>query len=543
MHESRRRGQGAREASTGGWKLAVFVRSLLIVPAVLIGLPVLDAAAATEPHAARPPAHEAGLADGGAAAPLQLAQAGDVEIYIDEYGRRVVVDAYTGEVLGIERPGTYRDRNQDYRRALRQRQLRRSYQDGNYYDPNADVPYRPRAYRNGLPVEEDPAYSREPMPEAPQYAYPDAPDEVYPEAPRAYPDPRTAERKPIERRPLDATPPGNPARLDTGNQPGDRSASIDPYPSIENRDSTGAIEPAQPEPGPAQPGAAQPSISFGARDEVAALQILLDRKGASPGVIDGRFGSNVDKALVAYRDITGDNLRSIDTAKIKEELAATGGDPFTSYTITPEDAAGPYVASVPEDYGAKAKLDRLSYTSVSEALAERFHMDEAFLKALNPGANFGRPGTVIKVANIGMPVSGQVTRIIADKAKKQVRAFDASGKLLAAYPATIGSSDTPSPSGTHIVSRVAFDPEYTYNPKLNFKQGDNDKVLRIPPGPNGPVGSIWIALDKPTYGIHGTPEPSKIGKTESHGCVRLTNWDAAELAKMVKSGTEVVFLD
>ena len=198
---------------------------------------------------------------------------------------------------------------------------------------------------------------------------------------------------------------------------------------------------------------------------------------------------------------------------------------------------------MPADYGHKAKLDRLSFTSVSEMLAERFHMDEAYLKALNPDAVFGRPGTVIKVANIGADVETPVTRIIADKARKQVRAYDASGKLVVAYPATIGSSDTPSPTGTHEVARIAFNPEYTYNPNVNFKQGDNDKILTIPPGPNGPVGSIWIALSKPTYGIHGTPDPSKIGKTESHGCVRLTNWDAAELAKLVKPGVTVQFVD
>jgi len=124
-----------------------------------------------------------------------------------------------------------------------------------------------------------------------------------------------------------------------------------------------------------------------------------------------------------------------------------------------------------------------------------------------------------------------------------VRAYDENGDLIVAYPATIGSADTPSPSGVHKVTRVAFDPDYTYNPNLNFKQGDNTSILKIPPGPNGPVGSIWIALDKPTYGIHGTPEPSKIGKTESHGCVRLTNWDAQELARMVKPEVVVEFWD
>ena len=286
-----------------------------------------------------------------------------------------------------------------------------------------------------------------------------------------------------------------------------------------------------------------PPSSFRRAQDVADLQVLLDRKGASPGVIDGRLGSNVDKALAAYREITGQHLEATYTEAINEALAESGGDAFMSYTITPEDAAGPFVASVPADYSHKAKLDRLSFTSVPEMLAERFHMDEAYLKALNPDAEFGRPGTIIKVANIGANIKTPVDHIVADKAKKQVRAYDASGKLVVAYPATIGSSDTPSPSGTHEVARIAINPEYTYNPNVNFKQGDNDQILTIPPGPNGPVGSVWIALSKPTYGIHGTPDPSKIGKTESHGCVRLTNWDAAELAKLVKPGVAVEFAD
>ncbi|MGN6548970.1 MAG: L,D-transpeptidase, partial [Pararhizobium sp.] len=193
--------------------------------------------------------------------------------------------------------------------------------------------------------------------------------------------------------------------------------------------------------------------------------------------------------------------------------------------------------------GAKAKLEQLSYTSVSEMLAERFHMDEAYLKSLNPGAVFGRPGTVIKVANVGSDAATPVARIEANKATKQVRAYDASGKLVVAYPATIGSTDTPSPSGTVTVERIARNPEYTYNPKINFTQGNNKKILRIPPGPNGPVGNMWIALSKPTYGFHGTPDPSMIGKSNSHGCVRLTNWDANELARLIKPGVTVQFID
>ena len=232
---------------------------------------------------------------------------------------------------------------------------------------------------------------------------------------------------------------------------------------------------------------------FSGRGDVAGLQVLLDRMGASPGVIDGHFGSNVDNALAAYRDITGQNLHRPTPRSSRKPWPRPAA--IRSRRIDHGGGCGrAVVASVPADYGRKAKLERLSYTSVSEMLAKRFHMDEDYPKALNPDAVFGRPGTVVKVANIGTDVQTPVSRIIADKAKKQVRAYDASGKLVAAYPATIGSSDTPSPTGIHEVARIAFNPEYTYNPNINFKQGDNDKILTIPPGPNGPVGSIWIAL-------------------------------------------------
>jgi lipoprotein-anchoring transpeptidase ErfK/SrfK len=277
--------------------------------------------------------------------------------------------------------------------------------------------------------------------------------------------------------------------------------------------------------------------------EITALQVFLDREGFSPGVIDGKKGSNVTKAIEAWQQATGETLDPNNTEDILERLRFSGGLPIISYTITAADAAGPYVASIPEDYAHKAALPHLSFTATSEMLAEKFHMDEAYLRELNPGVDFSVPGTTIKVIEPGQMKKGKVARIVADKYRKQVFAYDDAGALIAAYPATIGSSDTPSPSGTVEVSRIAFDPGYTYNPKINFKQGENDKVLTLQPGPNGPVGTVWIALSKPTYGIHGTPEPSKIGKTQSHGCVRLTNWDATELAKMVSVGTTVEFLD
>jgi len=334
--------------------------------------------------------------------------------------------------------------------------------------------------------------------------------DAFPEAPRAG----------IERRDLNPT---------TGTVP--TRPKIIEVPTLE--------EPSQVEQ-TAKPVPKTPALS---KAQVTALQVYLDRNGVSPGVIDGRMGSNVNKALDSWFEATGERIDPADTDLIVSRLASDGGLAFATYTISAEDAAGPFIASIPSDYAEKARLERLAYTSTVEMLAERFHMDEAYLKALNPGVDFTLPGSQIKVVATGQKKTGVVTRIVADKARKQVRAYDASGKLLAAYPATIGSSDTPSPSGDVTIERVAHNPGYTYNPKINFKQGDNDKILQVPPGPNGPVGTMWIALSKPTYGIHGTPEPSAIGKTQSHGCVRLTNWDAEELAGMVTPGVSVSFID
>ncbi|RUV42990.1 MAG: hypothetical protein EOQ55_28905 [Mesorhizobium sp.] len=453
---------------------------------------------------------------------LLLAQDGNIDIYYDARGNRVLVDADTGKVIAIQPPQTRLDRRA-LRRQLRMQELGRApvEDDDRYYldDPDDMARFRRRQLdENGRyippPVDDYDSNSGNSV-----EAYPPAPNDegyatTYPEAPRS----DTIKREPLN------------------------EASIEPHPG------QGDVLQVNPETQAALPpdtggkATVDPSLSLGVRQDVAELQVLLDRAGASPGVIDGRFGSNVDKALAAYNQITGSNLKSTDSAAIKAALAQSGGDAFASYTITPEDVAGPYVASIPEDYSQKAKLDRMGYTSVTEALAERFHMDEGYLKSINKGLDFNRPGTIIKVANFGQVVSTPVARIVADKDKKEVFAYDAGGKLVAAYPATIGSADTPSPTGIHTVSRIALDPNYTYNPSINFKQGQNDKILTIPPGPNGPVGSVWIALDKPTYGIHGTPDPSKIGKTESHGCVRLTNWDARELAKLVSPGVTVEFV-
>ena len=333
----------------------------------------------------------------------------------------------------------------------------------------------------------------------------------------------------IQRQPLDNQPvPG--AQGQQANPSGNDYASIDPQ---------------QGTPDIVRKPAAEPVINLKGKSkmEITALEVFLSRQGVSPGAIDGRMGGNVTKAVYAYQQMTGQTLDPKNTDAILEQLRMSGGMPIINYTITAADAAGPYVASIPEDYAAKSQMPSLGYTSTTEMLAERFHMDEGYLKELNPGVDFTVPGNTIKVVNTGPAKTGTVAKILADKGRKQVFAYDATGTLIAAYPASIGSTDTPSPSGTVTVERVAFNPGYTYNPKINFKQGANDKILDIPPGPNGPVGTVWMALSKPTYGIHGTPEPSKIGKSQSHGCVRLTNWDATELAKMVKPGVVVEFVD
>ncbi|MDF3855974.1 L,D-transpeptidase family protein [Paracoccus sp. P2] len=274
----------------------------------------------------------------------------------------------------------------------------------------------------------------------------------------------------------------------------------------------------------------------------AKVQILLDRAGISPGVVDGWRGGMSESAIMAFQRRSGLPMTGRMDHAVWELLQGYAAAPLTTtYTITEEDAAG-LVDRIPPDYAEKAAMTSQGYTSVLEKLAERFHMDEKFLAKLNPGARF-QPGETIHATVPAKPIRATVTRIIVDKETRRVAAYDAKGNMVADYPATVGSSDTPSPHGNHVVDAVALNPTYTYNPHRNFKQGENDRVLIIPPGPNGPVGNVWIDLSEPTYGIHGTATPSQLFLNQSHGCVRLTNWDAWELAHMVKPKvTTVEFL-
>ncbi|MGE0666500.1 MAG: L,D-transpeptidase family protein [Sphingomonadales bacterium] len=274
------------------------------------------------------------------------------------------------------------------------------------------------------------------------------------------------------------------------------------------------------------------------------VQVLLDGQDFSPGVIDGYFGDNVAKALAAWEQANGLEPDGRLDQAAWDRLSADGAPVFTRYTITEDDLKGPYVDEVPADYAEMAKMERVSFTGADEMLAERFHMDIKLMHLLNPEADFGKAGTELAVAALRQrPDKGMAEKVTISKSAASLRALGADGKVLAFFPVTVGSDQLPSPAGAHKVKVVVHDPDYSYRPEVNFKQGGNTENLRIPPGPNGPVGTVWIGLDKPTYGIHGTAEPSPVGKHFSHGCARLTNWDAETLAAMVKPGVAVVFED
>lgn len=275
---------------------------------------------------------------------------------------------------------------------------------------------------------------------------------------------------------------------------------------------------------------------------IARAQILLDRANFSPGVIDGLGGDNTRQAIAAFEKAANLPQDGVLDAEVFQRLTTgDAGKVMTDYTLTAPDLAGPFIGQVPSDLQAMSKLTTVGYATPLEALAEKFHMTEGLLRALNPGVDFGKAGQTIIVAAVAQTdLAGDVARIVVDKTERSVRAYDADNKLLAFYPATIGSSARPAPSGDLTVVGVAPEPNYTYDPdRVSYDRGDR-KVI-VPAGPNNPVGSVWIDLSRDTYGIHGTPDPSKVGKTFSSGCVRLTNWDAEQLASRVKPGVRVVF--
>jgi lipoprotein-anchoring transpeptidase ErfK/SrfK len=297
------------------------------------------------------------------------------------------------------------------------------------------------------------------------------------------------------------------------------SATIAP---AEPSPTTGSPEPQSSPSAPASPAAR-------GGEDALRLQVLLDRAHFSPGEIDGQGGANTRRAQAAYEK---------DGGRIAD-LLRDGAPTLVSVTISPDDVAGPFV-KVPQDMLEKAKLKTLGYGSALEALGEKFHASPKLLRRLNPNARFAA-GEEIQVPNVARSnAPGSAATVVVDQSDSSVVALDGAGKVLARFPATMGSEHDPLPLGKWKITGIRRNPTFFYNADLFWDADEKHAKAKIAPGPNNPVGVVWIDLSKEHYGIHGTPEPSTIGKTESHGCIRLTNWDVLQLADMVKAGTPAV---
>jgi lipoprotein-anchoring transpeptidase ErfK/SrfK len=320
---------------------------------------------------------------------------------------------------------------------------------------------------------------------------------------------------------------------------------------------------------------------------IMQLQIVLERQGFGPGVIDGKTGLSTQNALAGYQEANGLDVTGTFDDATRTSLQQSLTVPATRVITIPESWASIRFEPVPEEPEDQAKMTQLGYASIDEKLAERFHTTVDVLAQLNPG---GRPATAgatptplprptasssgtpaplfhagqqVRVPNIdaarldpagddeawrrtlaSLAVSSaqpKVARIVVSKSKGTLKAYDKADKLVALFTVTSGSRRDPLPLGEWGINGVSKNPPFAYNPELFWDVPDHEEKQQLPPGPNGPVGVVWIDLTKEHYGIHGTPEPQTIGRSQSHGCVRLTNWDAARLAQMVSGSTKVLF--
>lgn len=276
---------------------------------------------------------------------------------------------------------------------------------------------------------------------------------------------------------------------------------------------------------------------------VVKAQVLLDRANISSGEINGRYSPRLEEAIAAFAEIHKLPADTQWSRAFWDVLTSEAIVPvLTEYSITSEDLKGPFV-ELPARIEDMKSFKALGYADVREELAEKFHMSPELLAKLNPDAPFSEVGEEIIVANVltdNRPPSA--ARIDVDKDRQTVKVYSGKDELIGFFPASVGSEEKPTPSGTLKVMAINSEPTFHYNPKYQFREIETQKSFDLQPGPNNPLGLMWIALSKPSYGIHGTAEPSQVGKAASHGCVRLTNWDAQRLAAMLTRGIPVNFI-
>ena len=285
------------------------------------------------------------------------------------------------------------------------------------------------------------------------------------------------------------------------------------------------------------------------------LQVILDHLGFSPGMLDGKPGMSLTAALKGFQTARGLPVTGPpDPATLLALHPYAHWRPTVTVTLDQAMLAGPYTPNIPKDEDAQAKLPGLDYRNPMEKLAEMFHTTEATIVALNPPGTPLRVGQKVVFPDDAKPEwrdtlamlnvdsnEPQADHLVVSKTDKVLRVYDKSNKLVAQFQVTTGSEHDPLPIGHWKITSEDTDPKFHYNPALFWDARKGDKKAMLPPGPNGPVGVVWLNLTKEHYGIHGTPNPELIGRTESHGCVRLANWNAARLALMVKPGTPAIF--